>query len=142
MTHARQTIRTAVTALLDDGSIVASGSVHSNRTKKIWAENLPEINIYMNTEISERQNISDKRLIREMEIIVEATQKVTDDDSIDDTLDGLAESIEAKLSADETWSDSVIDAILSATEMAVDGSGEYPTGSIRLTYIARYQTDS
>jgi hypothetical protein len=138
MTHQRKTIRDAIVSMLDDGSIVASGKVFSNRSLKVWKQELPVLNVFTSSETAEPYELCNGQLDRTLIVVIEATASDVDDESIDDVLDALAEEIENKLDADPTLSGSVVDSILTQTEISSSSEGDRPTGSITLTYNARY----
>lgn len=139
MTHRRKTIRDAVVALLDTGTIVASGKVYSNRTLRVAAADAPYVNVYTQSETSQPLNITGKTLARVLTISIEAVAKDFSDATLDDTLDTLAEGIETALRADEAWAGSVFDSTLIGTEIETSDEGDTPLGRIRLTYSARYR---
>lgn len=140
MTHQRKTIRDAIVAALDDGSIVASGKVYSNRALSNWESSLPIINVINESETSEPEVVTNTTLFRNLTISITAYAKNAADESLDDSLDALAELIESKMTDDPTIGDTVLDSNLSETQMGSNAEGGIPLGAIQLIYSAMYRT--
>lgn len=140
MTHPRKTIRDAVVGLLNTGTIVASGRVYSNRSRPIWEESLPEINVYSRSEESTVDEMgSPPTLLRTLELLIEVTAVDTDDETLDDTLDALAKKIEDALKVDPTWGVGAVgNSTLTGTEFSSSSEGEQPIGSATLIYSVNY----
>jgi len=136
MAHARKVIRDQVVTALANAAIVGAGKVYSNRALSVPESDLPVLNVFAASEASAPQDLSTKKLTRELDLVVELTAAAATDETIDDVLDGYAETIESTMSA--FWSAADFDAHLSGTEIISEAGGEKPMGSIRLTYTARY----
>lgn len=138
MTHPRTLIRAALKSLLDDGSIVPSGRVYTDRSIGIEDDALPAINITQGDENSARFEHSGEQLRRHPQILVEGILKSSDWDDVDDDLDALAKKIEDKVKTDTRLNGTCEDIYLSRTQPTHEADAAYPVGRILLTFTVEY----
>lgn len=136
MSHARQQIREAVATLVT-GLTTTESRVFQSRFYRLQASELPALLIYSTDESIDRETIgTGPYLRRELSIRIEGVVKALD--NLDDTLDLVGEEVEDALGGQLPAG--VDDFRIQAVSLEYSGEGEQPVGTIRMDYVARYQT--
>jgi hypothetical protein len=139
MTHPRNEIRNAVTALLM-GSTSAGVRVFPTRKTDHLASELPVISIYTRDEDSELNGNAPRELERSTRLLIECM--VQEDENVDDAMDDFAEEVEDIMDADYTLGGLCFESQLVSTDMdSVKDSGR-AVGILELTYQIEYRTDA
>lgn len=143
----RTDIRTAILTLLTETPIPAIGSrVFTNRSRKLFPEELPAIVIYSKSESAEIYIEAPREYKRTLKLAIEIFDKydtggeTTLEDSVDDRLDAIADEIEQRIFRNETLDGDVSDIKLSDMESDYMPEGEQPIGAMRLTFDVEYFT--
>lgn len=137
MTHKRKEIRDKVVEKLK-GSTHCADRVFSNRGRPFFANELPSITVYTESEISSFLNPPENRIKRSLKLIVEAA--TVQNCHIDDELDELAAQIEAALPNTQIYNGTFQTISLSQTDVGLAEKGEKVMGSVRMTYDIEYET--
>jgi hypothetical protein len=138
MAHVRKQIRDFVVAALK-AHTAAGNNVYPNRTRLIGSEKLPAIGVSTLDEVATRYR-DDPELKTYQRTVQVALDLFLQGDATDDQLDELAEAVEAKMEADDTFGGRAMDMTLSATRDVYSGEGERVAGRKRLTYDVTYVT--
>lgn len=133
MAHGRKELRDAIVTTLTNASITGS-RVYSNRYLALSADDLPAINVISVEETASPLSVSQKKSKRELAIHVAIIAKENDSGSIDDTLDTLADSVEAAMTADETFGGKCVLSNLTGTSFEVSTEAETNVGTAKLAY--------
>lgn len=138
--HLRQQIREAAAAAVT--SLATTGSrVHQSRVYPLEEAGLPALLVSTGPEVVETETLGRPRTQwRTLDLVIEAVARATS--NLDDTLDTIAKEVEVALAANgQAWLAGLAkDAELARLEPELDGSGEKPTGRMRLTYEVHYAT--
>jgi hypothetical protein len=136
--HKRQAIRDAIVDGLK-GHTACGERVFSNRGRSFFANELPSITVYTESETSELLNYPEPKLKRTISLIVEAA--AIQADHIDNELDDLCQEIEAVLkpAPRPALGNLVQRMILQSTEIGLAEKGEQIMGSARMTFSVEYE---
>jgi hypothetical protein len=122
MANNRSNIRAAVKTLLD-GETDAGDNVYTNRETSLSQTQLPAIIIQTDEEQARPESGTvSRRSFRTLSLKI--TVKLEESDSIDDDLDALLADVEDLISASPSLGGTVLSAILTSSEMSIDGEGE------------------
>ncbi|WP_430436860.1 hypothetical protein [Oceanibaculum nanhaiense] len=132
MTHRRNRIRDAVTALLADIP-AAGGRVYNSRVFPV--RELPCIAVYTLRENSTLATLQ-RRTTRLVQVVIDIHAQATE--RVDDDLDNLATEIEKRLEADWQLSGLAINSAIDSTVIGLSGEAQKATGLARLTYEYEY----
>lgn len=132
MTHRRNRIRDAVTALLADIP-AAEGRVYNSRVFPV--RELPCIAVYTLRESSTLATLR-RRTTRVVQVVIDVHAQATE--RVDDDLDNLATEIEKRLEADWQLSGLAINSAIDSTVIGLSGEAQKATGLARLTYDYEY----
>lgn len=138
MAHVRKQIRDRISSTLSSGVALVSSRVYPSRVYPLTEANLPAVTVYSGVETSSLLNMSNKDMIRNVTVNVDAYVRITD--TFDDDIDAICVQIEAAMAGDFTVNNLAKDAILTSTEIDFSGDTEQPIGVARLTYNVRYVT--
>lgn len=147
MTHRRQLIREAATALLVNQG-PWENRVFKNRMRPLSQRpgqrssrsQLPALIIYTRNEQAEVFNAAPRIYRCTLELVFEYI--VDESDTIDDELDDGAEIIERIIGRNDTLSDTVNDTEYSSSQITIADQGERPIGSVILTFAVEYDRES
>jgi hypothetical protein len=136
MANNRSNIRAAVKTLLD-GETDAGDNVYTNRETSLSQTQLPAIIIQTDEEQARPESGTvSRRSFRTLSLKI--TVKLEESDSIDDDLDALLADVEDLISASPSLGGTVLSAILTSSEMSIDGEGEKLIGVGTMTYECQY----
>lgn len=139
--HLRRQIVRAL-ALQLTGLPTTGARVFVSRRHPLAAEHLPGLCVYAVLEVSEIDSMGGSRgLARTLDLVVEGVAQ--DNDGLDAGLDQIAAEVETALAAGPTLGGLCYETTLTATRIALQpdqGKGEAKTGSIVMTFSARYRT--
>lgn len=144
MSHERQDIRNQAVTQLIAGNTGAAGRVFKTRMSPIKeGAELPAISVYTLDEDvdSSSADTAPRRLIRNLDLVIDAWVQVPADGSIDDAVDDLALQIETAMDADIYLGKTARFSFLSRTEIAVSVDGDKISGCAHMTYSVEYRTD-
>lgn len=136
--HIRRQIREAAAALVT-GLTTTGARVYQSRVYPLQpAVNLPGLLVYTTEESADLDSLTPPRgSMRKLSLVIEGVARATAD--LDDTLDAIAKEVEIALAAAPTLSGLTKDNYLSTTEIALNGEGDIPTGSVKLTWTIEYR---
>lgn len=132
MTHRRNRIRDAVTALLADIP-AAGGRVYNSRVFPL--RDLPAIAVYTLREGSTLATLR-RRTTRILQVVIDIHAQATE--RVDDDLDAIATEVEKRLEADWQLSGLAINSAIDSTVIGLSGEAQKATGLARLTYEYEY----
>lgn len=135
--HKRKQIRDSIVERLK-GATHCGERVFSNRGRSFFANELPSITVYTESESSAFLNSPETRLRRTLKLVIEAA--TIQQHHIDDELDELALQVEEAL-PNSQYFDGLIQTIsLSQSEMGLADKGDKVMGSVRMTYEVEYES--
>jgi len=139
-THSRQKIREALLKRLMDKTI-AGDQVFSSYSLPTWAEQLPVVLIYAQSEQIEERSQAPRELRRNLFLSVECIADGDDNADMESRLDILSEQVEQLISSDDSLDCTVDDIILTSVEFQYEDGGETqtPIGSVRMAFNAKYR---
>ena len=136
MTHARQTIRDAITTVCS-GLTTTGTKVYSSRVFPMADANLPGLIVYTsNEEIDEEEGKLAKYQHRNFSLVVEGYAKVTS--GLDDKLDDIASEVETAIFGATISNIFALDLV--STEIELSDGLETEVGKIILTFQVQYLT--
>jgi hypothetical protein len=136
--HQRQKIREKISELVIAANTVAGSRVYTDRVKKIAQSELPAVFIFTASETSKYAMQPHPALERDMSLVV--CGFIQRDTSLDDEIDDLSEEIEAALTGIRQLEGYWDHLELKSTEIEVEGEGEKPIASVKLTYQVTYDS--
>lgn len=138
MTHPRQTIREALTAVLKTALPELARRIHWHRAIPLAKGRLPALLVYTRGERIDEAYAADPGARRR--ILTLGIEIVASGDAALDAVDALCARIEAALEAQETLGDLVEGLRIVSTEVEQDGDSDTPVLAARLTVEVIYWT--
>ena len=140
MSHARETIRGAITTALT-GLTTTGTNVFTNHVYPFATASLPNVSLYVAHEPETVQDDGEMGSfdLRVLPFLVTGRAKVSN--SLDDVLDDIAAEVETAIHGSTALAGYVKDVRLVGTEVALDPEGEMEVGAINMEWIAVYRVD-
>lgn len=135
MGNNRIAIRNAVVDLLL-GNTSADQSVFSSRDNPLWQSEFPAILIRTSEETAVRESTQSKRYYRNLTLLIDV--KVTATEGSDEALDNLVNEIETLIANGPDFGATVLNSLLTKTEISVNSEAEQDVGVATLTYECKY----
>lgn len=141
MTHARHQLRDYVCNTLLNAVRQKTAELTIHQTRFYPQSSFPYVSVYAHSEQardeSNNRPNSEKRYMRQLNLIIEAGVKGED---AEDAIDDLCVDIESAMQADETLGDRVVFSDLNRTIIEPIRDGESPILVARLTYQIGFRT--
>lgn len=137
MRRKKQRIREYVKTALENKTDAGSNVVIS-RAIPTWSENLPQINIYSDSEPVAVHHQSPKTYKREYQFNVECSVAVGHGEDVDDFLDTMTEQVEQALEYDDSFNQLVDFCDLANVNYSGEPDGDALKGTAILTYQVVY----
>jgi hypothetical protein len=138
MASQRKIIRNAVINALKAGGTVAGTRVFGNRSRPVFAKEIPCIIVYTKNEPVEESGSGPREYKRSLALAIELLSQAADEDTLDDVLDDFADQVETIMFADETFGGVASDTVLGETESDILTDGEKPTGVLKINFTLPY----
>ena len=140
MSHARQTIRTAITGALT-GLTTTGTNVFTNHVYPFETASLPNVSLYVAHEPETVEDDSEMGVydLRVLPFMVTGRAKVSA--NLDNVLDDISAEVETALQGNATLAGYIKDLRLVGTEVALDPEGEKEVGAINMEWVAVYRVD-